>query len=235
MEDKKRLVLSMTVKNEEKRYLESVLLHHIPYVDYVVIIDDASTDGTVAMCERLLENVPHKLIKNKTSLFTNEVELRKQLWEETINVNPEWILILDADEMFDNHFGNEINNILSNSQFDAVYFRLYDMWSETHYREDQYWSAHHYFRPFLVRFNPNITYDWKNTPQHCGRFPTTISHFPYLCHHLKIKHFGWSNEYDRKKKYDRYLLLDPNGIYGWKEQYESILDINPNLIKWEDT
>ncbi len=28
-------------------------------------------------------------------------------------------------------------------------------------------------------------------------------------------------------------LLDPDAIYGSREQYDSIMDINPNLIKWE--
>ena len=31
----------------------------------------------------------------------------------------------------------------------------------------------------------------------------------------------------------RYQLLDPDAIYGIREQYDSILDTNPNLIKWE--
>jgi hypothetical protein len=30
------------------------------------------------------------------------------------------------------------------------------------------------------------------------------------------------------------LTLGPHGQYGMKGQYDSILDENPNLIKWEE-
>jgi hypothetical protein len=107
------------------------------------------------------------------------------------------------------------------------------MWSETHYREDAYWRAHLMYRPFLVRYKADLPYAWKETPQHCGRFPLTISHFAYWCHPLRVKHMGWAREEDRRDKYDRYMRLDGEGRYGWKEQYESILDPAPNTIAWE--
>lgn len=45
---------------------------------------------------------------------------------------------------------------------------------------------------------------------------------------------GWSRKEDREGKYSRYKKLDPDAIYGIKAQYDSILDINPNLVKWEE-
>jgi len=47
-----------------------------------------------------------------------------------------------------------------------------------------------------------------------------------------VKHFGWATEKDRAEKYKRYQRLDPDAIYGIREQYDSIMDTNPNLIKW---
>ena len=234
MSTKPRLLLSMVVKNEENRYLHRALEHHLPFVDHVVIVDDASTDGTIELCKKLLKNTPYTLIENEHSMFTNEVQLRQKQWNEAVKLKPEWILNLDADEIFESGFEQEIGNILTHDHYDAVYFRLYDMWSETHYRDDDYWQAHHYYRPFLIRYRDELTYSWNNSPLHCGRFPNTISHFPYTCHSARIKHYGWAQENDRKRKYERYKKLDPDAIYGWKEQYESILDPTPNLVKWED-
>ncbi|MDQ0177785.1 glycosyltransferase family 2 protein [Bacillus chungangensis] len=234
MESEPQLVLSMAVKNEENRYLKQALTLHKSFVDHVVIIDDASTDQTVSLCEEMLETVPHTLIKNETSMFHNEKELRKKQWEETTKVNPKWILVLDADEIFESTFATQVKEIISSSEYDAVYFRLFDMWSETHYRDDQYWQAHHYYRPFLVRYRPEIEYEWKDASIHCGRFPKNIHHFPYTLHSARIKHYGWARKIDRIRKYERYNTLDPNGEFGWKEQYESILDPNPHLVKWEE-
>ncbi|SDZ44811.1 glycosyltransferase family 2 protein [Bacillus sp. 166amftsu] len=235
MRERPQIALSMVVKNEVDRYLKRALKNHLKFVDYVVIIDDASTDDTVTLCEDLLRDVPHTIVKNETSLFSNETHLRQKQWEETIRISPEWILNLDADEIFESRFQSQVKSIISSSDYDVVYFRLYDMWSETHYRDDQYWHAHHYYRPFLVRYQKAIKYTWNSSPLHCGRFPETILQLPYTCHLARVKHYGWVREEDRKRKYKRYKKLDPEGIYGWKEQYESILESFPNVIQWSES
>lgn len=228
------ITLSMIVRNEGDRYLKRVLQAAKPYIDNAVIVDDASDDNTVAICEEVLQGVPLKMVRNDRSLFSNEVNLRKLQFEETIKTNPDWILVLDADEIFENAFKDQIKELITNDAIDAYYFRLYDFWDEEHYRDDQYWSAHNYYRPFLIRYKPSMHYDWKETAQHCGRFPSTIMHFAYGLSNLRLKHYGWAKENDRIAKYERYQKLDPNAEYGWKEQYESILDKNPKLVKWQE-
>jgi glycosyltransferase involved in cell wall biosynthesis len=229
-----KLTLSMIVKNEANRYLRQALTKHRAFIDKAVIIDDGSTDDTVELCKEVLEGIPLHIIENKTSTFANEVELRKLQWEETVSTNPDWILNLDADEIFEDRFANQVKDILQQKIYDAMYFRLYDMWDETHYREDTYWQAHKFYRPFMIRYQPALEYVWKETPQHCGRFPTNIYHFPYFCHPARIKHLGWSSVKDRENKYERYMDMDPEGRYGWMEQYDSILDKDPHLIPWEE-
>jgi glycosyltransferase involved in cell wall biosynthesis len=232
-EEISKLTLSMIVKNEANRYLEKVLTSALDYIDEAVIIDDASTDHTVARCKEILHHIPLHLIENKTSQFSNEVVLRKQQWQETIKTNPKWILNLDADEKLEDSFANQVQDIQKQDHYDAVYFRLYDMWDESHYRQDTYWKAHFIYRPFLIRYRPDIDYIWEESAQHCGRFPTNICHFPYICNNTRIQHYGWASPEDRKKKYQRYMKYDPLGKFGWKEQYESILDEHPNLIHWD--
>ncbi|MCH5586716.1 glycosyltransferase family 2 protein [Shimazuella sp. AN120528] len=228
-----KITLSMIVKNEAGRYLRQVLKNHLPYIDEAVIIDDGSTDDTADVCKEILHDIPLHLIQNETSQFANEVILRKQQWEETVKTNPEWILNLDADEMLEEKFVHQVEDIHQQQIYDAIYFRLYDMWNETHYREDNFWKAHHFYRPFMIRYRDDLEYTWKETAQHCGRFPIEVYQFSYFCHPARIKHLGWASPKDRKKKYDRYMELDPEGKFGWKEQYDSILDEQPYLIPWE--
>lgn len=224
----------MIVRNEADRYLATALTKHRDYIDEAVIIDDGSTDDTAEICHEILRGIPLTLIRNPQSMFHNEVELRKQQWRETVLSQPDWILNLDADEWFEPNAHAELKSIVDQNAYDAVYFRLYDMWSETHYRDDIYWSAHRIYRPFLVRYRQEAAVQWRETPQHCGRFPQSINHFSYICHRLRVKHYGWAREQDRKQKYERYMKLDSLGRYGWLAQYESILDPSPNLILWED-
>lgn len=232
-EKKHRLTLSMVVKNEADRYLKQVLKAAREYITDAVIIDDASTDDTVRVCQEALQGIPLRLIKNHESKFSNEVLLRKQQWEETIKTDPEWILALDADEIFEDAFKYKLPHMLD-APFDAYYFRLFDFWSETEYREDPNWQAHLSFRPFLIRYKPGIEYTWKEASQHCGRFPLNILEFPMCLSELRLKHYGYATEPDRLVKYERYNRLDPKALTEYKELYTSILDKNPHLIQWEE-
>ncbi|EFM08410.1 glycosyl transferase family 2 [Paenibacillus curdlanolyticus YK9] len=229
-----KLTLSMTVRNESKRYLRQVLASHRRYIDEAVIIDDASEDDTAAICLQELEGIPVRLIRNARSKFGNEIELRKQQWTETAAASPDWILCLDADEQFEERFVSEVRSLLTRQDTDMYCFRLYDLWDASHYREDFYWRAHETYRPFLLRYRPDFAYEWQETPQHCGRLPMNIFQLPHQISQLRLKHYGWSNAQDRRVKYERYMRLDPDGQYGWKEQYESILDAQPRLIRWEE-
>jgi glycosyltransferase involved in cell wall biosynthesis len=229
-----KLTLTMLVKNEGKRYLNKVLNSLKEHIDEAVIVDDGSTDNTIQICQEILQGLPLHIIQNEKPMFANEVELRKKQWSETIKTNPDWILNLDADEIIEDGFWDNFENLMNRRDIDFYFFRLYDMWNETHYREDKYWNAHSIYRPFLMRYQPHFNYTWNETPQHCGRFPINALLFPKATSEFRVKHFGWATKTDRAAKYKRYKLLDADAKYGSREQYDSIMDTDPNLIKWED-
>ncbi|MHB8076898.1 glycosyltransferase family protein [Desulfosporosinus fructosivorans] len=231
-----KITLAMLVRNESGRHLALVLKQATEYIDHAVILDDASEDNTAQLCREILQEIPLTLHSNKEPLFHNEILLRKQLWEMALSTNPEWIIILDADEMFEEEAPKQLRELLSlssSSKIDYLSFRLFDLWTETQYRDDQLWQAHKWYRPFIVRNIPGFQTQWHETPQHCGRFPQNIIDLHGGTSSLRIKHLGWVRPQDRLAKYYRYKQLDPNGIYGNLEQYRSILDPSPNLVEWK--
>lgn len=229
-----KLTFAMLVRNESKNFLERVLTHAVKYVDNAVILDDASEDNTVEICKKVFKNIPLTLVQNKEHGFSNEIVLRKQLWQITADTNPDWILFLDADEIFEDRICDVIRTLINEPNFDYYAFRLYDMWDEDHYREDLYWTAHNYYRPFLIRYQPNFSYIWEEKPLHCGRIPHNIFSLLGCICYVRLRHLGWSTSELRQSKYIRYLKADPEGKYGSLGQYKSIVDENPRLIKWEN-
>lgn len=228
------LTLAMLVRNEADRYLEQVLTQAKQWADEVVILDDASDDHTVERCEEILAATPHRIVTQSASGFHNEVVLRKKLWQMALASDCEWMLILDADELFEDKAVKELPRLLAQTQgYDYFSFRLYDMWHVDYYREDEYWQAHKVYRPLIVRKIPGFKEQWRETPQHCGRFPSNITSLNGSTSELRVKHLGWQKPEDRLRKYYRYKELDPQACYGIKEQYESILAPKPCLIRWE--
>ncbi len=229
-----RLVLSMVAANEEGRYLRDALIRHREYIDAAVIIDDASTDATSDIIHDLLQGIPLYYVRNEHSMFANEIELRRLQWKKTVQLNPEWILNLDADEYFEDRFTHEVRGLIDNISAQLYCFRLYDFWNETQYREDSFWQAHRTYRPFLLRYIAGYPYRWNEARQHCGRFPRNLLDMPSILSPLRLKHWGWARESDRRLKAARYERLDPGAQFGWKEQYDSILDPHPRLVDWQE-
>lgn len=230
-----KLTLSMIVKNESGRYLDQVLQAVKPYINDAVIIDDGSTDNTVQICKRELKGIKHTIIENKKSTFASEAKLRKQQWQETIKTNPDWILLLDADEVPESKFATEIKNLMHNPDVDVYGFQLYDFWKPGYYRDDALWDAHNRYSYFLVRYQPKYHYKFNHKKQHSERYPDNLLDTMTYCDYpLRIKHLGWLKDADKKRKYQRYMELDPEGKDGSLAQYNSILDKNPKLTYFEE-
>jgi hypothetical protein len=231
-----RLTLVMLVKSQADRYLEEMLKHICGFIDAAVIVDDASTDKTPEICTKILAQAgkPLLLQRNPESGFQKEIVLRKQAWDLAVTTGPDWLLFLDAEQIFEKKAAKEIPPLLADPRWDFYSFRLYDFWDNQHYREDPYWQAHLHYQPFLIRYQPEYEYEWNEQPLHCGSFPKNITAFPGTISPLRVKYYGWADEVARRHKYEFYMTRDPKGKWGMLEQYRSILDVNPHLVKWEE-
>lgn len=219
----------MIVRNESHRYIDTVMQQMIKICDRVVVLDDSSTDNTPQIC---MDYGAEVYTTYEREWHKNEVNLRKRLWNLTIKEckQNDWIICLDADEIIpDKHlpYLDYILNTIS-EDVDAIGFKLFDMWNETHYRDDEYWQGHKHYWTMAIRFRDFLKYYWNEKALHCGRFPQNSAR-AMLPTEIPILHMGWSREVDRITKYNRYMEIDPDGIHGWKEQYKSILDKRPNL------
>ena len=231
-----KLIAMMPVRNESNRYLHGTLNHLSQWVDKIVVLDDASEDNTFNIAQRNKKTITYK---NEQCMFKeNESALRKKLWEFTVRQNPEWILAIDADEIFEDRIIDEIPLLINQDYYDAVYFRIFDFWSsDNYYRTDGAWNPWIKFSPFLIRYNPNIPYFWPNIEIHCGRFPKPCDDFIPYYSDIRIKHFGWANPKDHYAKFLFYQDKDIK-LFGKTSPHTKSIIVPPkpcDLKMWKDT
>lgn len=232
-----RIVLSMCVGNERGRWLADAIGSAAGLVFGASVVDDASDDGTWDLLVPILGLYGYpdgfEMVRNRRRRFGDEWRLRRQQWDALADMRPEWVLCLDADEILPDDAAERVRAVLGqHPDADVVGFRLFDMWSPTHYRDDGLWGAHRRHMPFLVRWRPNAC-TWRCSPVHCGRFPLEVLAGKRIGADVRVRHMGWSREEDRRRKQARYLASDPEGVWGSLEQYRSITDPAPNLVAWE--
>ena len=164
----------MLVKNESGRYLEKVLTSMYKICHKIIVVDDCSNDNTREICKEFGAEVH---VSEKSLWGIDELQQRMRLWNLAINNanNKDWILCLDADEVLEDskRFVTEIVVPVDwfGQDLDGISFRLFDMWDEKHYRDDEFWNAHNRQWVFMVRYKEGYKYEWSNKKLHCGRFP----------------------------------------------------------------
>lgn len=229
-----KLTAIMQVRNEADRYLEQVLRELSEFVDDIVIVDDASTDGTAKLCRSFAK--VNTLVTLEESRFHEEWELRQFLWDLAGLTGPDWILSVDADEFYESKAKAHMRELIDQDRYDWVAFRFYDFWGgTTHYREDEHWCIHKRHTRSLVRYMPDFYAFYPKMAHHVPRLPLSYAALPGFLAELRVKHYGWAVPKEQlRAKYLRYMEMDPEGVWGSLSQYRSILDEHPHLIEWKE-
>lgn len=225
------LLAMVPVHNEARRYLATVLNRLSEFVDGIVILDDASTDETPELCRNHSGVIRyHRLTE---PLFgSDEAALRRMLWDMTVELEPGWIIALDADEVFESGINPEIRLLTRSNRFDLFFFTIYHFWGNlTDYRVDGLWDPAFSKTPCLYRFQKNIEYHWPNRKLHCGRFPFECYHQPGSLSKFRLLHLGYARKEEQLDKFQRYLTLDPQGQFCPVTHYRSII-APPRLKQW---
>ncbi len=229
-----RLVLVMPFTNDSSGFFEQSLSSVIGVVDAAVLIDDASTDDSARVASRVLgHEMPITLIGLRESLFPQEFRLRALAWRAAkVCQDADWILTLDSDQVLESGWRDQARDLVNQSEYDHVTAPLYDMWDETHYRDDSAWRLSSVrILSRAMNFFPEY---WPRAELHSSNMPANIGYLPGIRSDLRIKHLGWSNPEERLRKARLYARLDPEAKWGSAQQYAAIFDSDIDLKEWKD-
>jgi len=213
--NKNRLIAITIIRNEENNFLTDWLDNIGRIADYHIFLDDASDDNTPWIIAQHLKNHPGELHRRKTSLFReNEPALRGQLWDyvRAAARNGDWVLIVDADEFYDEHLLKLKDKLLNNDfpDADVVQVSCTDMWNAREYRTDGYWSPQN-SDTRLIRFY-NVPFDVRGQSLHLPPYPASTDLTKKISIWIPKIHFAYLRDADKKRRYEFYTAnVSPHG------------------------
>lgn len=228
----KKLVAAFRVRNCAKN-LPRALDQAATFADEIVVLCDRCTDDT----PRVAAEHPHVVEMLHTQAEYNELEDRAVLLTLAKAHKPDWIIVLDHDELPEDKFDKAYAQRLMhppNPHVKCYGFRWFTFWdSPDHYRTDGIFGAIHGFRLFKSEPEQILT---STDPLgfHMGSIPQFAPE-NYRWTNIRIRHTGYINEPERRRKYSFYTetdeRADPMGIGA--DNYDHLVDTEVTLKKWE--
>lgn len=202
---------------EADRYLEGSLKEFARLCDDAMIV----CNNTTKKEEELIESYGFSWYRDDREWGLHQPDIKTDLLARIgQEMNPDWILPLDADEQYGTIFTREELERLASTNALAFYFYIVNLWNdEEHYRRNiSFWNIRAY------KYEPARGLRFLKRNVHCGLAPPFAYRYGRYAPHL-VRHYGLMAGSDRAKKVERYAKYDKNadkvGIGGWYEALAS--------------
>jgi glycosyltransferase involved in cell wall biosynthesis len=188
------------------------------FADAVVALDDGSTDDTRAILEACpLVNVVLTNPRRESYAGWDDAANRNRLLDAALELEPSWVMSLDADELIAADDASAFRTFLRESADPACAyeFRVYRMIDDVdHYDIANLWVAR--------CFSPRPGHTFPSDRLHFVPVPTAIPRQNWRRTSIRIQHLGSMNPTRRRGRYEKYREADPAN--EWQSSYENLLE-----------
>lgn len=186
--------------------LERCLKHLKSFCDDIVLCDDSSQDNSLEIARRYTE---HIIVMPDE--FKQELAHKQKLLELALSLNPDWIVFLDPDEIFDRE--GELGGIRSlcvygdEHNIDSFSFQYHNLWKgQESFRVDELWYKN--WQPKLWKRKDNLRFDVREG-LHLRQYPMGLGSDRRT--DIRLIHYGFASKEKIEKKYDTYQNLGQTG------------------------
>lgn len=197
------------------------------FADAVVALDDGSTDGTRQSLDA------HPLVKvvldnpqRSTYAGWDDAANRNRLLEAAAQLEPTWIMSLDADERIP---ADDAAVLRTFAETDAIPglaygFKVHRMWrDETRFDRSGLWVYR------LFAFQPGQRFPDQRL--HFTPIPTDIPRERRVRTTIRIQHLAGATEERRRARFEKYRQSDPNNEF--QHSYRELLDAEEPPQRWQ--
>lgn len=203
-----KLTATIRVKNEEKK-LPRCLDHLSKYVDAVVALDDNSIDRTYEILKSY--DIVKYAVKIPKPYFHEGMDNQTLLSMAQLT-NPDWILHIDADEVFEEQMVRHVHTLMEMQKYKIFSFVVCTFVKDQFYDiQPSHWA--------LYRYDPDKVFFW-DAPMHFN-FPSVDDVAgKWGMTNIRIKHY---RDNQKKRIYEFGTGLSP--VYKWVEMADLPLKV----------
>jgi glycosyltransferase involved in cell wall biosynthesis len=219
------LACLLPVRNEAAG-LPEYLREAARVADFVVALDDGSTDETAATLDR--SDLVRTVLRNPSRQSYegwNDRENRQRLLDSAVELGVRWALFLDADERIDEADAMALRRFVERDAdpAEAYGFRVHRMiGDQRHYDAASLWA----YRLFA----PTAGQELPTERLHLVPVPTSIAAGSWRRTTVRIKHLASLDEPRRAARAAKYAEADPER--RWQSSYESLTRPPGDVREW---
>ncbi len=207
--------------------LERTLRHMKKFCDDIVVCDCESTDNSLDIIKKYTDHVIVEPNEFKRELFT-----KQKMLEYTLKLKPDWIVWIDADEVFDRDGeSGDIRKLCSygdENGIDGFLFREYNLWlSTSDYRVDELWGQVR--KVNLWKNNGHLHFDLKEG-LHRPQYPFGLSRIEPVS--TKLIHYGFASPKAIADKYAQYKKWGQAGYLLERQVNNKSVRLRPFNPEW---
>ncbi len=209
-------ITGFMVCGPNEKYLERSLKEFKRLCDDALIATNNADEITIA----LIEKYGYKYYEDNREWGIYQPTIKTDLLKKVAELKPDWIVAIDADEVFAPEFDRKEAERLASLGEIAYYFMVVNLYNDDkHFAHDvgiqRFWNIRFY------KFLPEYGLQFLKRSLHCGLAPPYAYkygwHAPYY-----LLHYGLMLPEDRDRKAKRYARFDPKAIFKDRTYYDDL-------------
>lgn len=201
---------------ESDRYMDRTMKEFKRLCDEVLIVTNNANEKD----KQLIRDYGFQQYEDNREWGKEQPTIKTELLTRAGNLNADWIIALDMDEVFCSEFTRADAERLASGTEIAFYFLIVNLYNdENHFAHDvgiqRFWNIRFY------KYAPEYGLQFQRKNLHCGLGPPIMYRYGWYAPYY-VLHYGLMKKEDRLKKVERYLKYDPKRIFKTGPYYDDL-------------